>query len=372
MVKEIDLTAGHCSSITEAEVRSMAYTIGQIRPIAKRYGINAKLRDGPYKPRTELRNGGKRNFEGVGPDGLKWMGRAANDFKVPVAAEIMSQTDLRYFFGNLDVRRDMIWAGARDSQGYGLLAFMGLTPFSAMVKNPMQGTLPNEAKGSLERFTEPTEDENILREYRRLVGEYETAFMKNPDKVLAYCIRGQSWPIGPDGRIAMNEKERLLKKPYQHSGSRNVNNIETIHALREHPFFQEHGIKIVYDPSHVFGGTPNGSGVSANHLKRLIGEYAIKAITEFGFDALLIEVHDTSGDAKTDKDQALVTTYAGIDYARTNMVEEPTPHEKPLSLVDIVKALIMDRVARKMTDVTPQQLSMDMAALDNIRWNMSP
>jgi len=372
MTNTIDLMAGHCSSVSEAQIRGVAYTWSLMRPVAAKYGINLIVRDGPYKPRTELTNNGQRCFEGLGPEGVKYMGRAARDFGIPVAAEIMSQTDLRHFFRYFDIKRDIIWAGARDSQCYGLLAFMGLTPFSAIVKNAMQGPLANEAKGSIERFTEPTRDENIHREYRRLVRQYPQAFEQNPDKVLAYCLRGHAWPIAPDGRLDMEQQERLLKRVHQYPGSRNVNNIEAINTLREHTHFQEHGIKIFYDPSHVFGGTPNGRGVSANQLRRLIGEYAIRAITEFGFDGLLIEVHDTSKTALTDQDQALVTTYNGIDYSQTNMGEAPRESERPLSLVDILKGIIQDRVDRKLIRVSPQELASDFAILDSIRWNTHP
>lgn len=372
MVTTIDVIAGHCSSVNEAQIRSVAYTWSLMRPVAAKYGINLMQRDGPYKPRTELTNNGTRNFEGLGPAGVEYMGRAAKDFGVPVAAEIMSQTDLRYFFSHLDIHRDVLWAGSRDSQGYALLAFLGLTPFSAVVKNPMQGALPNDAKGSLERFTEPATDPNILAEYDRLVDRNPIAYIKNPNRMLTYCLRGHVWPNAPDGKVDLELKEILLKRPHQHVGSRNVNNIEAIGVLKYHPFFQQHGIRIYYDPSHIFGGTPNGSGVSANQLRRLIGEYAIMAITEFGYNGLLIEVHDTSKTAKTDKDQALVTTFNGIDYSQTNMGEAPRESERPLSLVDILKGIIQDRVDRKLVEVSPQELALDFATLDGIKWNMQP
>lgn len=370
MVNTIDVIAGHCSSVNEAQIRGVVYTSSLMLPVLEKYGINHMVRDGPYKPRTELMNNGTRNFEGLGPEGVEYMGRAARDFGVPVATEIMSQTDLRHFFNHFDIHRDRLWVGARDSQGYALLTFLGLTPFSAIVKNAMQGTLPNDAKGSLERFTEPTENPDILAEYDLLVDGNRLAYVKNPNKVLAYCLRGHVWPIAPDGKVDLELKDRLLQRQHQYVGSRNVNNIEAIGALREHPFFQKHGIRIYYDPSHVFGGTPNCSGTSANQLRKLIGEYAIRAVTEFGYDGLLIEVHDTSITARTDRDQALVTTYNGIDYSQTNMGEAPKESERPLSLVDILKGIMQDRVNRKLVRVSHQELAEDFAVLDNISWNM--
>lgn len=373
MIKEIDLIAGHCSSLIESEVRSVSYALAQIKPVAKRYGINIGQRDGPYKPRTELQNNGKRNFEGVGPVGLEWLGRAARDFELPVAAEIMYAGDLPHFFHNLDPLRDITWAGARDSQNYALLAFLGLTPFNIMVKNPLHGVLPGQAKGSLERITHPTTDENIVSYYRYIVRSYPNSRISNPSRKLVYCIRGYEWPVTPDGRVDEEQKERILQRLHQYRGSRNVNNIESIATLRNLEYFQEQGIRIFFDPSHVFGGTVSNreaqAGITSNKLRRLIGEYAIKSITEFGYDGLLIEVHDTSKHAKTDKDQALVITYNGVDYSETNMSEKPAEDERPLSLVDIVKQLMTHQVASGNARVSLERLAEDHKSLDAIKWN---
>ena len=158
--------------------------------------------------------------------------------------------------------------------------------------------------------------------------------------------------------------EQRRKDPNEHPDARNFNNIGDISVLKEDVHFKSYGIQIFYDPSHVFGG-------KNNQVRRKIGEHAIKAITEFGYDGLEIEVNDQSAFGLTDKDQALVTTFNGIDWQQTKMGKEPKPDDKPLSLVDIVKQLIADRVARNIVAVDPAKLVRDYRALDKIAWNMA-
>lgn len=373
MPEEITVIAGGCSALNREDVIQRAYPLSQIQQITKPYKINVKQRECVYKPRTESQNNGVPIFEGVGPEGLPWLRDAAREFGLPIATEIMDSGDLPSFFQHLNPLRDTLWVGARDSQAYGILTFLGLTPFNAMVKNPMQGILPIIAKGSLDRITFPTKTKYILDRYEAMCGMYPNSKIENPNKELVYCIRGNEWYISPDGRVDEELKEIMLTKPHQHRGSRNVNNIESIGVLRNHPYFQEHGIKIFYDPSHVFGGTADlRAGVSANQLRRLIGEYAIKAITEFGYDGLMIEVHDKSKYAKTDKEQALVMTYNCIEYPETNMGEKPGDDDKPLSLVDIVKRLMAHQVSSKNLNISPEKLLADQRTLDDtVRWGIA-
>ncbi len=373
MSEEITVIAGGCSALNREDVMQRAYQLSQIQQIARPYRINMKQRECVYKPRTESQYNGVPVFEGVGPEGLPWLRDAAREFGLPIATEIMDSGDLPPFFEHLNPLRDTLWIGARDSLAYGILAFVGLTPFNVMIKNPMQGTLLNTAKGSLDRITSPTNAKYILDRYEAMCGKYPQSKIKNPNKELIYCIRGHDWYIGPDGRVDEELKEITLTKPHQHRGSRNVNNIEAIKVLRESEYFQEHRIKIFYDGNHILGGIADlKAGVSANHLRRLIGKYAITAIEEFGYDGLVIEVYDRSKHAKTDKEQALVITYNGIDYSETNMREKPSDDEKPMSLVDIVKKLMVHQVSSNNLNISAERLLVDQMALDDkIRWDMA-
>ena len=373
MQEEITVTAGGCSALTRKDVMQRAYQLSQIQQVAKPYKINVRQRECVYKPRTESQSNGVPVFEGVGPDGLPWLGEAAREFGLPIATEIMDSGDLPYFLKSLDPIRDTAWVGARDSQAYGLLSFLGLSPFNVMIKNPMQGVVSVQAKGSFDRITFPTKTEYIRKRYGEMTRDCPNSNVENPNKELVYCIRGQEWMIGPDGGVDEEQKERTLARQYQHCSSRNVNNIESIHVLRQHPYFQQHRIKIFYDPSHVFGGTADEkAGITSNQLRKLIGEYAIAAIRDFSYDGLMIEVHDRSRTAKTDKDQALVTTYNGIDYAETNMGQKPSDDEKPMSLVDILKVLMAHQfVSGNAKNVAHEQLTLDQRVLDSIRWDMA-
>ena len=371
MPENIEIIAGHCSVLNLGGVLSMGYGLNQMNEVTKPYKISFRQRGGAWKPRTESQTNKKRNFEGVGPIGLEWLAKSAKEFGIPIATEIMYAGDLVHFFHRLDPLRDIAWAGARDNMNYALLAYLGLSPFNILLKSPLHGINTKEAKGSLDRITYPTEDENIITDYKHLSRPYPNSRVSNPNKQIIYCIRGQSWPIGPDGRLDESQYERLLERRDQHRGSRNVNNVASIQVLREHPYFQEHGIKLFYDPSHVFGGEGDiKAGITPNQMRKLIGEYAIMAIKEFEYDGLMIEVNDTSKAAKTDKEQALVTTYNGIDYSETNMGTEPSESDRPFSLVEIVKELINIQFGRGL-GVPPEKLKRDLLTLDNIRWNSS-
>lgn len=373
MTEEITIIAGGCSALTRENVMTRGYQLMQIQEIVRPYMMKVKQRECVYKPRTESQNNGIPVFEGVGPDGLPWLRDAAREFGIPIATEIMDSGDLPPFFEHLDPFRDTLWAGARDSQAYGILAFLGLTPFNVIVKNPLQGVLPQQAKGSLDRIVFPTEAKYILDRYEAMCGKYPQSKIKNPNKEVIYCVRGLEWHIGPDGRVDEELKEITLTRPYQHRGSRNVNNIASIKVLRGSEYFQEHRIKVFYDGCHILGGVADPiAGVSSNQLRRLIGEYAIKAITEFGYDGLMIEVDDKSKYSKTDKDQALVVTYNGIDYSETNMGEKPAEEERPLSLVDIMKQLMAHQVVSKKLDIPTEKLVADQKSLDDlVRWGIT-
>src|SRR3989339_1860775 len=102
MQEEITVTAGGCSALTRKDVMQRAYQLSQIQQVAKPYKINVRQRECVYKPRTESQSNGVPVFEGVGPDGLPWLGEAAREFGLPIATEIMDSGDLPYFLKSLD------------------------------------------------------------------------------------------------------------------------------------------------------------------------------------------------------------------------------------------------------------------------------
>ena len=72
-------------------------------------------------------------------------------------------------------------------------------------------------------------------------------------------------------------------------------------------------------------------------MRNKIGEYAIKAITEFGYDGIIIEVNDFSAASKCDADQAMLSS-PNIDWSKTYVRKEPSM--KPITLADIVAEII--------------------------------
>ena len=345
MAKDITIVAGPDSAESERQTYEMGYKIGFIGKIAKRYGINFKFRSGAWKPRTEYwEKGGngdrKKVFHGVGEIGLEWMKEIAERYDLPIVSEAMSEMDIRHFNRHLEPERDYIQIGARTSQAFALLYEVGGTSFGVLLKNPQHGVSPKEVIGSSERFLK-------TREW-------------------VYCIRGQTKYIHPDGENTPEHSaylDNLLSSQHQHQDARNLNNIKTINALRKRPDFD--GITLCHDPSHVWGG-------KTHETRRKIGEYAVKAFTEFDYDWIIIEVNDRSANSPCDREQALATTLNGIDWSQTYVGAEPPDDQKPLSLVDIVEQVMLDRVVKGQAVIQQQQLELDLQQLHALRWDITP
>ena len=345
MSEEIVIATGPCAVEGEKLLWDQAYNTNLVKDIAKPYGIKIYFRGGAWKPRTNYWDKNNREktkvFEGFGEVGLRWLSEVGNHYDIPIVSECMSEMDLRHFGRYLTPERDYIQVGARTTQAYAMLYEVGGTSFGVVLKSAQQGIDVTEASGSLERF------------------------LKNREKV--YCIREQKRFIHPSGIDTPEHKaymERLLKQPNQHPHARNLNNIETITNLRKISFFSENNIQFCYDPSHAFGG-------NTDETRRKIGESAIQAVKEFDYDWIMFEVNDKSGSAKCDAAQALFTTLNGIDWSQTYVGKEPPQDKKPLTLVDIVKELMINRIARGFVKVEQQQITKDSAQLDSIRWDMA-
>jgi 3-deoxy-D-arabino-heptulosonate 7-phosphate (DAHP) synthase len=346
MSKNIVIVAGPCAVESEEQVFEMGYKIKNIRDIVKPYGIDIYFRGGAWKPRTEYleKNNSikKKIFEGMGEIGLQWLSKVAKEYNLPIVSEDMSEMDIRHFFRYLEPERDYIQIGARTSQAFALLYEVGGTPFGVVLKNATHGIDSKEVQGSLERF------------------------LKNRQKV--FCIRGQKKFIHPDGKDSPEHiayMEKLLNESNQSKDSRNLNNIETINVLRDIDYFKENKILFCYDPSHIWGG-------KTHEMRGRIGEYAIKAVKEYGYDWIMIEVNDKSATAKCDREQALFTTVNGIDWSQTFVGEEPPEDKKPLTLVDIVRELINIQISRGKVKIDKKIKEVDGDKLNSIRWDMSP
>jgi hypothetical protein len=316
-------------------------------------------RGGAWKPRTQYHNtNGDRVFEGMREDGLGWLAEAAETYGLPIVTECMSEDDLRHFGRYLEPERDVIQIGARDSQNFALLYAVGGTGFGALLKSPQHGVDAKEAVGSLQRLAK--------------------------NRVRIYCVRGQKMFINPDGVDEDGSfralKSRALGRPGQHPDARNLNNIGAISLLRDKPYFMENGILFGYDPSHTFGGDNDS-------VRRMIGEQAVRAVKEFGYDLVEVEVNDSSDSAKCDADQALLTTLRNVDWRQTNAGQGPgvvrwagrKPEVMPLTLVDIASCLMevqMERAGLQPDCAEYAALVGKVLEAKNklyeIRWDMEP
>ncbi len=334
MQEDIIIVPGPCAAESRKQIMGNAYNISQIRDIVSPYGINFGLRGGAWKPRTNYFNGknGDKVFEGEGVDALKWLAEAAEKYGLPIVTELMSEQDTRHFRRYLDSNRDFIQIGTRTSQSFALLYEAGGENFGVVLKNPQHGVDVKEAQGSIERF--------------------------HKNREIIYCVRGQKKFIYPDGSDSGIHKEyvdNILNSKDQHPDSRNFNNIGAISILREK---LAKNVKFWYDPSHTFGG-------KTHEMRRMIGEYAIKAITEFGYNGIIVEVDDRSKDRKCDKEQALLTTTNGVDWSKTHVGEAPTEDQMPITLVDIVSKIMDYRVE---AGANPDDVSAAKEKLRAIRW----
>ncbi len=336
--KEITLITGPCAVETYEQTMELAYKVGLVKGAVEPFKIRVGFRGGAWKPRTQYHNAnGERVFEGRREEGLAWLGKAAKIHGLFIVTECMSEQDLRHFGRYLDEERDYIQTGARSSQNFALLYALGGTRFGVLLKNPQHGVDIDEAVGSLQRLE------------------------RNRKKV--YCMRGQKRFIDPDG-IKNNFSDEILSRETQHKDARNLNNIEAIDVLREHPYFRENEILFCYDPSHTWGG-------KTDLMRRKIGEYAIKAITEYGYDMVIVEVHDKSDSALVDGDQALLTTTRNADWSKTNAGKEPEAGEFPITLVDIAGALIDFQAVRMGRGPEDGRVISAKEKLAGIRWDMA-
>jgi 3-deoxy-7-phosphoheptulonate synthase len=90
------------------------------------------LRGGAFKPRTS-----PYSFQGLGPQGLEFMRRAADKHGLLVVSEVMDQTQIPMMLEYVDV----LQVGARNMQNYNLLKELGKVPKPMLLKRGIAATV---------------------------------------------------------------------------------------------------------------------------------------------------------------------------------------------------------------------------------------
>lgn len=90
------------------------------------------LRGGAYKPRTS-----PYSFQGVGPDALKWLRKAADEFGMGVITELVDPRDLEV----VSEYTDIIQIGTRNMQNFRLLHDVGAQKKPILLKRGMSATI---------------------------------------------------------------------------------------------------------------------------------------------------------------------------------------------------------------------------------------
>ena len=102
-------------------------------------------------------------------------------------------------------------------------------------------------------------------------------------------------------------------------------------------------------------------------MVRNIGAYAIKAITQYGYDGIIVEAGNNAALTKCDADQQLPISMAGIDWHMA-CVDGAEPEIKPLALTEIVAEVI--RYQSHQMSVAQTRLNQDIARILAIPYGM--
>jgi 3-deoxy-7-phosphoheptulonate synthase len=224
------IIAGPCAAESEKQVLETARAV-------KEAGADI-FRANLYKPRTE-----PESFQGCGDIGFQWLVKAKQKIKIPVATEVRTppQVDLA-----LKNKIDLLWVGARNSQNYDFLIYLGKTTAKSkttvMLKRGMAMKL-KEWLGSLRYISQ------------------------NGNPNLWLCERG----------IASIDPQT----------TRNLLDLQTAWLAQK-----ESGLPVIVDPSHAAG------------RKDLILPMS-KAAKAAGLGGLIIEVHPQPEKALSDPQQQL-------------------------------------------------------------------
>ncbi len=122
--KVVAAMAGPCSVESEEQMEEVCSKLQKL-------GIKL-LRGGAYKPRT-----GPYSFQGLGPEGLDIMRRAADRHGMAVITEVLDIRDI----DEVAAKADILQIGTRNMQNYALLKEVGKIQKPIMLKRGMNSTI---------------------------------------------------------------------------------------------------------------------------------------------------------------------------------------------------------------------------------------
>ena len=122
--EEVVVMAGPCSVESAEQIETVAAWVAQ-------HGARV-LRGGAFKPRSS-----PYSFQGIGPQGLELLRRAADKHSLLVVSEVMDQTQIPLLLDFVD----MLQVGARNMQNYNLLKELGKVSKPILLKRGISATI---------------------------------------------------------------------------------------------------------------------------------------------------------------------------------------------------------------------------------------
>lgn len=122
--QQVVMMAGPCSVESPEQIEVIA---GHVAKQGARV-----LRGGAFKPRTS-----PYSFQGLGPKGLEYLRRAADNYGLLVVSEVMDQTQIPMMLEYLDI----LQVGARNMQNYNLLKELGKIQKPILLKRGISATI---------------------------------------------------------------------------------------------------------------------------------------------------------------------------------------------------------------------------------------
>jgi 3-deoxy-7-phosphoheptulonate synthase len=121
---QVVVMAGPCSVESPEQIEAIAEHVSKL-------GVRV-LRGGAFKPRTS-----PYSFQGLGPQALEMLRRAADRYNLVAVSEVMDQTQIPMMLEYVDV----LQVGARNMQNYNLLKELGKVPKPILLKRGISATI---------------------------------------------------------------------------------------------------------------------------------------------------------------------------------------------------------------------------------------
>ncbi len=122
--EQVVMMAGPCSIESAEQIETIAACIAKL-------GVRV-LRGGAFKPRTS-----PYSFQGLGPQGLELIRRAADRYDLLAVSEVMDQTQIPMMLEYVD----MLQVGARNMQNFNLLKELGKVSKPVLLKRGISATI---------------------------------------------------------------------------------------------------------------------------------------------------------------------------------------------------------------------------------------